>query len=221
MRKIVLSVFISLFIAVNAFSFGLESSVYTGQIKGYNLGFSLYNNNIVNVSTGFSCHKKEYEFREQNLLLSFALVASGFYFFQDNIYTSEFFGSYLQTDFTIPLVSAGNFKLGLNPGFQFEAGYDSMTHSDSSNFGFNSNGLVSLKGNIADKFDVFAGYRGSFSISDYSDLKDYDSKNFFRSSFDFGVRYNFKTNKVRIGSGESNVSGNGPNVQYPRFVQSY
>lgn len=221
MRKIVLSVLLSLFVAVNAFSFGLESSVYTGQIKGYNLGFSLYNNNIVNVSTGFSYHKKEYEFREQNLLLSFALVASGFYFFQDNIYTSEFFGSYLQTDFTIPLVSAGNFKLGLNPGFQFEAGYDSMTHSDSSNFGFNSNGLVSLKGNIADKVDVFAGYRGSFSVTDYIDYKDYDFKNYYRNSFYFGVRYNFNHNSARSSQNQSSVSDRGIALQSPKFIQSY
>lgn len=221
MRKIVLSVLISLFVAVNAFSFGVETSVYAGQVNGATFGYSLYNNNIVNISTGFSYNKREYEFKEQDLLLSFMLVYTGAYFFQNNKYTSEFFGGYLQTDFTIPLISAGNLKLGLNPGLQVEAGYDSLSHSDFSNFGLNANGLMAIKGNIADKFDVFAGYRGSFSISDYSDLKDYDSKNFFRSSFDFGVRYNFKTNKVRIGSGESNVSGNGPNVQYPRFVQSY
>lgn len=221
MRKIVLSVLISLFVAVNAFSFGVETSVYAGQVNGATFGYSLYNNNIVNISTGFSYNKREYEFKEQDILLSFMLVYTGAYFFQNNKYTSEFFGGYLQTDFTIPLISAGNLKLGLNPGLQVEAGYDSLSHSDFSNFGLNANGLMAIKGNIADKFDVFAGYRGSFSISDYSDLKDYDSKNFFRSSFDFGVRYNFKTNKVRIGSGESNVSGNGPNVQYPRFVQSY
>lgn len=221
MRKIVLSVLISLFVAVNAFSFGVETSVYAGQVNGATFGYSLYNNNIVNISTGFFYNKREYEFKEQDLLLSFMLVYTGAYFFQNNKYTSEFFGGYLQTDFTIPLISAGNLKLGLNPGLQVEAGYDSLSHSDFSNFGLNANGLMAIKGNIADKFDVFAGYRGSFSISDYSDLKDYDSKNFFRSSFDFGVRYNFKTNKVRIGSGESNVSGNGPNVQYPRFVQSY
>lgn len=221
MRKIVLSVLISLFVAVNAFSFGVETSVYAGQVNGATFGYSLYNNNIVNISTGFSYNKREYEFKEQDLLLSFMLVYTGAYFFQNNKYTSEFFGGYLQTDFTIPLISAGNLKLGLTPGLQVEAGYDSLSHSDFSNFGLNANGLMAIKGNIADKFDVFAGYRGSFSISDYSDLKDYDSKNFFRSSFDFGVRYNFKTNKVRIGSGESNVSGNGPNVQYPRFVQSY
>lgn len=221
MRKIVLSVFISLFIAVNAFSLGIETSAYAGQVNGTTFGFSLYNNNIVNISTGFSYNKKEYEFKEQDLLLSFMLFYSRLYFYQNEKYTSEFFGGYLQTDFTIPLISAGNFKLGLNPGLQVEAGYDSLSHSDFSNFGLNANGLMAIKGNIANKFDVFAGYRGSFSISDYSDLKDYASKNYYRSSFDFGVRYNFNKNKVRVASGNSNISGNGPNVQYPRFVQSY
>lgn len=221
MRKIVLSVLISLFVAVNAFSFGVETSVYAGQINGTTFGYSLYNNNIVNISTGFSYNKREYEFKEQDPLLFFMPVYLRLYFDQNKKYTSEFFGGYLQTDFTIPLISAGNFKLGLNPGLQVEAGYDSLSHSDFSNFGLNANGLMAIKGNIANKFDVFAGYRGSFSISDYSDLKDYASKNYYRSSFDFGVRYNFNKNKVRVASGNSNISGNGPNVQYPRFVQSY
>ena len=84
MRKIVLSVLISLFVAVNAFSFGVETSVYAGQVNGTTFGYSLYNNNIVNISTGFSYNKREYEFKEQDLLLSFMLVYTGAYFFQNN-----------------------------------------------------------------------------------------------------------------------------------------
>ena len=105
MRKIVLSVLISLFVAVNAFSFGVETSVYAGQVNGTTFGYSLYNNNIVNISTGFSYNKKEYEFKEQDPLLFFMPVYSRLFFDQNKKYTSEFFGGYLQTDFTIPLIS--------------------------------------------------------------------------------------------------------------------
>lgn len=218
MKKIIISVILSSLLCFNAFSFGVESSVSLGDVTGVKEGISVVNTDYFNLSLGSSYNTRKYEIKSDLLDIFGYRLFPLLMLSQQKDDTSKFFGGYVQTDFTVPIVNAGNFKLAIVPGAQIEVGYDSISHSTFGNLGLSVNPIVGGKVVIADHVNIFMGYKGYFSISDYLDDKS-EFKNFYRSSFDMGVRYVFNNSKARSGTAETDTSS--VTVRAPRFIQEY